>query len=457
MPVQPISTTIQELFTDVALTYLTADVASAAETLSVKSINDFAINQVLFIGDLGDQDSEIINTSTTTAPTGTDIKLASGLVFAHSAGTIIRVIDYDQVEISHSDTVAGVKTVLSTVDIDADAETTVYRDSTASAGYYFIRFKNTITTTYSAYSDPVPYTGFAENQVGDAMDYALQRNKMETYSSNIDHNFCINEINNCLRFVHGKRKKWHRLQSFDYILGQTVQGDWRFSCPSTMWDYSNKSVLDVHLAGEESLLYRDERQWNELLGNLIFSELKSAASVGDITITLDNSFGFGSSGTVMCQGQDITFTANDTATGVLSGVPATGTGSVTATLAVDDFVFNNDNDEGLPLYYTVKEGYVYIWPLPSSSYDNINVLLDFWKETPVIDSDADTLDISRYDMVKYWLTWKIRMQKNNDGKLDYKDGDYQMFMQVLGDSNRIENQASGQKYRMKPVLNKISY
>jgi len=38
MPVQPISTTIQELFTDVALTYLTADVASAAETLSVKAL-----------------------------------------------------------------------------------------------------------------------------------------------------------------------------------------------------------------------------------------------------------------------------------------------------------------------------------------------------------------------------------------------------------------------------------
>ena len=100
---------------------------------------------------------------------------------------------------------------------------------------------------------------------------------------------------------------------------------------------------------------------------------------------------------------------------------------------------------------------MYVWPLPSSSYDDRVLYVDYWKEAPSVDSDADTLDISRYGMVKFWLVWAIRSQTKNEGMRNFEDGDWLMFEKVLKKAMLIESQTHGQKYKMKPKLNTISY
>ena len=121
------------------------------------------------IGELGNEQTEIIKTHSSTAPTGSTITLASNLVFSHLQGAKVYIIDYDQIEFSHADTEAGTKTVLSTENIEADSIQTIYKDSTESAGYYFVRYKNSIDSSYSDYSDPIPYEGFGANTVNTAI------------------------------------------------------------------------------------------------------------------------------------------------------------------------------------------------------------------------------------------------------------------------------------------------
>ena len=188
-------------------TFITSQAASGGSTLSVKNIANFAINQVLLIGDLGGNNSELIKTHASTAPTGTTITLASNLIFTHSVYTKATVIAYDQVEFSHADTQTGIKSVLNTKNIDVSNLETIYEDSSETAGFYFYRFKNTIGTTYSSYSDPIPYDGFESNTVSAIIKYALKRNKLESYTKYVDFDFCIDEINSSLNYITGKLKR----------------------------------------------------------------------------------------------------------------------------------------------------------------------------------------------------------------------------------------------------------
>ena len=58
-------------------TVLTADMASGSATLTVKNITGFAINQILVIGNFGNEGAEVIKTHASTAPTGSTITLRS--------------------------------------------------------------------------------------------------------------------------------------------------------------------------------------------------------------------------------------------------------------------------------------------------------------------------------------------------------------------------------------------
>ena len=437
------------LFTkDRKSTFLSADVSSASGTLTVDSIVGFSTSQILLIGEFGNEDSEIIKMS---SATGSTITLASNTTFAHTQGVKVYLLDWDQVEFSRNATATAAGSLtLTTIDIQADSLETVFRDTTNTTGYGYVRFKETVGNTFSIYSDVVPYTGWTDNQVGSLIEYALKRNKID-FNGSIDHDFCIDEINSCLQYIHGKRKKWSRLQEFDYILGQTEDSEWAFDTPSDMWGYSNKSILDIHLEEYGSLVYQDEREWNELMEDVRYSTLSAAASATDTSIYLTNSFGFGTSGTVLISGDSIDYTANDTATGKLTCT------ALANDLTDESMVWGGDYQNGKPLYYTIKEEKVYVYPSVSTTYKDINLMVDYWKEAPDVNSDADTLDVSRYDMVKNYLTAVIRWQKSNDGKVDLSDGDYLLFEKKLDDCIRIEMNTTGQKFKLRPVVNKIRF
>lgn len=446
-----------DLVRDKKTSFLSADASASSGTVTLDSILGFAVNKILLIGELGNEDSEIILTHASTAPSGSTVTLASNTTFAHPQGTKVYILDWNQVEFSQASTATGSKTTIDTIAIQADQKKTQYSDTSVSSGFYFYRFKNSIDTTYSSYSDPIPYSDYTEAYVGKVIEYALKRNKSD-YTDNVDHEFCIDEINACLRYMHGKLKKWHRLQDFDKILGQTSRGVYRAAMPTDSWNYSHKSILAARIGTDYNLIYKDKREWDqEVLADVAHNTLASGASAGATSVTLNNSYDFDESGTIMIAGQEITYTANAQSTGVLSGIPASGTGAITSNVSADDDVWQGDYQEGEPSYFTVYEGYLYYWPLVDSNNVDLNVYVDYWKEAPTIDSDYDTLDMLRFDAVKFWLTWAIRCQLKNDGIRNLEDGDYIMFEKILNDAILQELKISGQKYKRKPQLNQIKF
>jgi len=75
----------------VDLGYLSTDTASGSSTLTLDSIVNFAINQVLILGKIGQEKTEIIKTHATTAPTGSTVTLASNTVYTHNRGEEVSI------------------------------------------------------------------------------------------------------------------------------------------------------------------------------------------------------------------------------------------------------------------------------------------------------------------------------------------------------------------------------
>ena len=435
-------------------TFLGASAAAAATTLTVDSIVGLAVDQILLIGEFGNEQSEIKKTHASTDPSGSTVTLASALTFSHGQGTAVTLLDYDQIKVSWAETTTGSKTLLATIDIQADQRETIYTDTTKSSGYYFIHFYNSITTAESSYSDPIPYGDFEGDTVAKAIQYALKRNNLKDFTDFIDHDFCIEEINNCLHYIRGKKKKWTFLQDFDYELGDATRGAYSMALPTDVWNKSHKAILAARLSDRTELTYLDKKDFDDELGGVIHTTVATEASAGDTTLTVDRANDLDDDGTIMVNGNLITYTAKTDATGVLSGIPASGTGAITETLAVDTDVWQ-DYEEGKPEYFTVYGGNFYWWPMTSSSKPNWGIVIDFWTEAPEIDSDSDTLDIYRYDMVKYWLAWAVRAQLRNDGIRTYDDADFLQFSTILADA--IKQDVSGQRFKTTPSINKIEY
>lgn len=429
-------------------TYLTSQGTALATTIIVKNINKFAINQVLLIGKLGNENSEIIKTHSSTAPSGTTITLASGLVNTHPVYTKVQVITYDYVEFSHCATTTGTKSVLTTTAIPADDFITRHDNLTQTAGYYWTRWLNSINTDYSDYNGPIPFAGMGENTVRKLIDKALKQNKLKTFTDFCDKDFCLDSLNKCLRDITSRLKnaRWSKLQNFDYVLGQTSRGAYSFALPSDIWETeNNKSILNVWSGreGDQPLQWKTKEEFNAQMGNVKFTDIRTAASAGETSLAIDNSYDFADSGTVYVYVSstkyDITYTGvtRSATAGALTGVPATGDGAIDVTVAVDTKVWQ-DEEEGDPEYYTIYGGYLYIWPLPDASNDNFNIRIDYYTGPDSVDTDEDALDTFRYDACYHRLIADIRAMLKNDGELNLNDADFIESERIIANYQKSE-------------------
>lgn len=154
------------ILNDREYTTLTVAAVAGVTALTVEDNSNIANGDLLFIGQLGSESSEVVKVNGAVTY-GTAITIAagptsysSGLIFAHPTGTPMYRVDYDQVEFYRATTLTGSKTVLSLVNITPDDLYTRYDDSLNTTGYAFFRFKNSTNGQYSSYSDGIAYTGY---------------------------------------------------------------------------------------------------------------------------------------------------------------------------------------------------------------------------------------------------------------------------------------------------------
>lgn len=370
-----------ELLENAYDTSLSSGATSGGSTLTVYSIANIAVDNVLLIGEFGQEGSEIINTHATTSPSGTTVTLVTTLTKSHPKDTKVYVIPYDQAQFYHAVTSTGDKTLLSTSDVNEESTETIYKDTTYTSGYYFTRFYNSISTDYSDYSDAIPYGGYDSNMVGYIIDMAKTELKKE-FTDVLTFDTLLNEVNACLRYIRGKLKRWSNVQVFNYELDATlVEDDYTWTLPTDYYDpNSNRSLVQIWLEDQDNLTYVDKQEFDDI---------------------------------------------------------------------------ERDSVSGTPKYFTVYDGSVYITPKVHSDYAGDSIYMDYYTDISEVNSDTDEITLARHDMIKHWLKWQIRNITEKNGALDFSDGDWMMFTNILTDA--IRRESSGSKMKMKPQINKITY
>lgn len=412
-------------------TYLSAAIAAdSAATISVFDISGFSAGDYYCYINPAAGNAELIKMHASTSPSGTTITLASNPQNAHDANEPVCFVNYNQIEFSNAATATGEKTVLATQDVHQAKKWSVYCDAADATGYAFARFKNEAGNAYSGYSAAAPYANAAFNTVEYIINEAMDELQME-WTEKITPNRCIKWLNECLRDIRRYKTKISWAQSFESSLGQTEEAKFQFSPPTDIYDkYSRKAIEALRQGHERELIYVTPTYFFDvLLDGVNYTQVRTAASAGDTTLEIDNSYNFDDDGSVNINGNTITYTGitRSSTAGVLTGVPASGTGAIPAAgIAVDDWVFQGETS-GQPAYWTMFNGYLYIWPLPDGNNDNFDLFADYWKTITAVDSLDDVVDEIQHTLIKYWLKWQLRAQKENSGKLDLDDTDYKLY------------------------------
>lgn len=441
----------------VAESYLTAEGASGASTLTVKNILGFGINQILLIEDLGSENAEIILTHGSTTPSGTTVTLVTTLVKTHPVGSKVRVITYNQIELKRGTTTvaasASTLTVATTADfnpvsglgsglvaVDPTRLVQMHESSEHTSGYYFARYKNSITSDFSSYTDALAYGGWTTSAVGYIIDHALLEVGL-SLGERITRQRVYGWINECLKLVQGKQVRWPGLFEYNYVAGQTTRGVNTLTVPTNAYDTeSNRSILAVRIGDNAPLTYIDPVRFEERVG-YVKTQVTTQATAGQTTLEIDNSYDFADAGsvTVYVSGTEYTITytgvTRSASAGVLTGVPSSGDGSITVTIAVDTNVWQGE-EEGEPSLYTVRDGEIEFYPLPDASYDNQNIYLDYALVVTDVNSDGDTIDYKRFDMVTWYVKWRMYCAAKLNDQLDMNSPYYASYKEALNDAIR---------------------
>lgn len=303
----------------------------------------------------------------------------------------------------------------------------------------------------SLYSDALIYSGWGSNTVGYLIDRSLS-DLETTLSEKITLTDCLEWINEGIKLIQGKLKRWPEHYSYNAVLGQASSGTNVIAMPTDAYDTeTNKSLLAVRIGDNKKLTYLDPVSFENLMEGVKTTQVTTQAAIGATTLYIDNSYDFKDTGTAHVY---ISGTRYDVAyTGVTRSSTAgalTGASGITAIIPADTYIWQ-DEEEGIPTHFTVRNSNIEFYPLVDASEDNANIYSDYSKVATSVDSEGDAIDFQRFDMLQSYLTWRIKMKSRNNGNLDLQDGYYFQFKEKLNDAIRTLPQNN--LFKMKPKIN----
>jgi hypothetical protein len=438
MSLQPILANLSQLTLERYKSNLNLDAFIGENEINVYSVSQFAVNQIVIIGEIGNEGTELILTHASTAPSGNTITLVSALVKDHPKDTPVYIVPFDQIELSRATTLTGSKSVLgSLLTIDPEKETMIYDEVVNTTGYYFLRFKNSLTGIFSDYSDGVPFAGLTENTVGYAINTAMDELGVDFSDSKITYGMLFGWANQMLHLVRGKLKSWSEYQEFDYVVGTMSMGVRRFAMPITCYDVnSNKSVINVRVGDGLPLIWMTRSEYVQAMERITYTEIATLAVVGGTSLVLDDTSDLDDTGSVDVYVSGTKYTVEYTVNTRSTNTLTVAADQITYAFPVDSPVIQGvqEND---PEYYSIFDGYIYPFPFITSDYEGRNLIMDFYTDIVTVDSDMDTIPGARFDMLIQYLKWKIKGFIENKGKEDMKDSSYLQFKEILFDATRL--------------------
>lgn len=428
-----------------------SDDAAVGTSFSVDNGLDFAVSEYIVAGPRGAEKTEIVKIHTATVPTASAITLDSTSLFSHNRGDIIQFIPYNQIVIQKS-TDGGLNySDLATINIRVDATETYYQyTSGISTDYYRVKFYNSTSTLTSQPSDGIPATGWLYNAVGAIKKRALLF-MGESIGSVITDEFLNEALWEGRREVDNQLKRWSWRTSFNTNIGTITEGMYSLAVPATLRNPdSPQNVLNIQNGKTgRHISYVSKNQFNIWYEGVRHTTVLTQPSVGATSLVLLSVRDLEASGSININGNIITYTAKVNSTGTISGIPASGDGSITATHAVgtDAWQFASF---GEPYLYTIFEDTIFFNAPFDSTFEGYNIWADFYRTLPAYDSDSDILDEPDVDMFVSYLKHRIAAKKLKEKYDKTKNSDYADYIARL--AALIRKETLNQNVRMVPDI-----
>ncbi len=394
-------------------TSLAAAALAAAVSLTVADNTGLTNGDYLILGLVGSNTTEVatVNGAVTS---GTALSVAA-TVFPHPTDTPVRRTLWNQVEISGAATITGSKTVITTTGLQFGSETTDYVVTGTTYAYYFVRYKNSGSGVFSAYSDAAPAAGYSSDTIRQIKNEAL--NMTGQYIGDIiTDDFLNTEIVNCETemYVLGPGKRWAHFLINNFSLGTLTAGETKFALPTDIADPdTDQAIQEIHTRQVTRLTVVEKSVIDEIRWDVALSTLSNPALAGDTSITLANVGDFMDEGSVLIGSDTVNYTSRDTTLLTLSGIPASGTGSITATHAVGSDVWQGGQTQMTPTIGFVYPGYFELALPPIAPYIGQNLYCSYYSKPVYPNSDADVVNFPDVGVYHNYLAWKIQLRLSN--------------------------------------------
>jgi hypothetical protein len=438
---------------------LAASIAAGGTAMSLYDNNGLADDDWLLVGRPGERETEITDVNGAVTR-GQAVTVTNYLKFSHGLDTPVTKIFERGIKIYGAATDGGAGTLIASIDAitlslpqladtvmiqwDKDfTEFTLITTDTAYA-YYFAKFTDGVTD--SAASVYVPSTGLAHNKVESLIDQALTFSNSKIDGRRLTREMFIDWYNDCQNAVSqytyqdpGSGRWLQKDWSFEVVADEgitLVEGEDAYALSgltyTTKYPNSDKSIMSVQVGNERPLQKIAIKDFDLLRRGVNKTYTNGAAGIGDVVLTVDSTANFPSTGSVTVAGQTITYTAT-TAT-EFTGVPASGTGSITAIIADNTPVWQNISN-GMPTKYTLFNGILYFDFPVSSDYAGKTIKVRHFKALDRITSVAEGTEIPFTNVITMYLTSSAlyRQGQNGEGEKWMADFKKQMTSNAQAD------------------------
>lgn len=422
-------------------TYLSSSIAATGTAMSVYDNHALADDDWLLIGEIGDSETETtdINGAVTR---GQSLTVTNHLSFGHELDAPVRKIHERGIKIYGAATDGGSGTLIASVDaitasgrqladavmIQWEREYTEYTliSTDTTYNYYYVEF--TDGTTDSDASDYVASTGLTSTSVEYMIQQSLDITNSSIDSELITRPFLVRCANDCQTEI-------SQFKYQDPTTGRYIQVNWDFEVTEdesiTATENENKydlstlnlkypdfdnSIINVSIGDKKPIDQISIDEFDDIMQGRPRTEVATQAVAGDTSLVVDSNVLFGDSGSLYL-GDDIVTYTGKTGTTTFTGIPASGTGSITATRAVDSAVWQGVSP-GLPNRYCIFEGYLLFNYPVDDDYEDYPIRIRYYKKLTALTEASDTTEVSFTNVFQYYIGSRIEERKGNIEKAD---------------------------------------
>lgn len=422
------------VLTDYPKTYLASQLAAAGTAMSVYDNNGFSDDDWFIIGQPGDSKTEE-NDVNGTVTRGQSLTVTNTLKFSHELDSSVTKILERGIKIYGTNTTVAAGVLIASVDaittpiadavmIQWDKEHTEYTMITTdtSYSYYFAKFCDA-TTTGSA-SALVSASGPTSSSVEYIMRQALDMANAD-FNEGLSRPFLIRAVNDAqtaiMQFSYQDPRSnlirsvdWDFEKNYDTSV-PVVENQTLYDLSSLALKYPNsKAIISVALGDSVQLEKLTQPEMDDLYVDRHGCVTTSLVSIGDTSIVVDDNSTFDDSGSFYLGSEIITYTGK-TGTTQFTGIPASGSGSITATHAIGSHVWQNVQP-ATPASFSVDNHVLQLSVPPETSLAGWPIRVRFYKKLTALTKSDDTTEVTFQNVMQTFVASRIETRRQNLAK-----------------------------------------